>query len=177
MGYAVYEEPGTDRWAGYSVPAECDWPGCAERIDRGLGYRCEDHAGDEIPENIELVAVDPKPTEGCGLFFCEQHRYQTEEHEDIAPKPDSDEWIAFQLTDASWATWRAENAEHVAQLHERMRGSRQHVALVWPPNGVTLTGRWRDIAPVPALLIADGWRRLDPELDEHPAAALEVSHP
>lgn len=177
MGYAVYEEPGVDRWAGYGVPAECDWPGCAERIDRGLAYRCEDHTGDETPPNIELAAIDPKPTEGCGLFFCEEHRYQTEEHENIAPKPDSDEWVAIQLTDASWAPWRAENPGHVAQLHERMRASGQHIALVWPPNGVILAGRWRDIAPAPALLVSDGWRRLDPLLDEQPAAALEEAHP
>ena len=43
MGYQVYEDSKTGRWAGYGVPAECDRPDCATKIDRGLAYRCEDH--------------------------------------------------------------------------------------------------------------------------------------
>ena len=43
MGYQVYEDSKTGRWSGCGVPAECDRPDCATKIDRGLAYRCEDH--------------------------------------------------------------------------------------------------------------------------------------
>lgn len=109
MGYAVYEDQaardmGVRRWAGYGVPAECDWPDCKTEIDRGLGYRCESHVGFEYltwPETQERPVVD-----GCELSFCEEHRYETSKHADITPKPDSREWIMHQLIDPSWAEWR-----------------------------------------------------------------------
>lgn len=45
---------------GYGVPAACDQPGCGERIDRGINYRC----GGIL--NLHDQA-------GCGLFFCHDH--------------------------------------------------------------------------------------------------------
>jgi hypothetical protein len=60
MGYAFYELP-DGREAGYGVEAVCDEPGCAEEIDRGLGYLC---------------GTDPgEPEDGCGGYFCGAHDF------------------------------------------------------------------------------------------------------
>ena len=50
------------REVGYAVEAVCDFPGCEEQIDRGLGYVCGD---------MHLGANEW----GCGDYFCEAHRY------------------------------------------------------------------------------------------------------
>lgn len=111
MGYAVYEDPNAPgRWAGYAVPAECDWPDCHECIDRGLGWKCDEHAEFEG---------------GCGLFFCSRHEHRFDEHAGIEPKPDTAEWMRHMLTDDSWEQWRAEHPERV----EAMR------ALLEPESG------------------------------------------
>lgn len=126
MGYAVYNHG--DRWAGYGVPAECDWPDCREKIDRGLGYKCEDHGGYKLILNREEISYDRfdeeddaeeewVETEGCGLFFCEKHRSQTDQHANIEPKPDTQEWIDHMLTDESWQDWRNENLLWVASAN------------------------------------------------------------
>jgi hypothetical protein len=103
MGWAV----GYDRWwcrdIGYGVPATCDYPGCAEQIDRGLGYACCDGEG-----------------EGCGLFFCGEHGALAEcdhvfkDDPDYRPSQDVSEWLLHKLVDESWQQWRAENPEMVA---------------------------------------------------------------
>ncbi|MCP2265551.1 hypothetical protein ACFQHV_01090 [Promicromonospora thailandica] len=109
MGYGVYEEPGNGRWAGYMVPAPCDYPGCEAEIDRGLGWKCEEH--------VEYTADGTESeVEGCGLFFCEEHRYETSDHHTVKPKPDSGHWTAWQLVDDSWEQWRVENPERVAKM-------------------------------------------------------------
>lgn len=103
MGYAVYEDTNHRRWAGYGVPAECDYPTCDQKIDRGMSYRCEQG--------------DP-----CGLFFCAMHENHAT-HEGIRPKPDSLEWERWILTDASWALWRDENSEQVAAMLARLEAA------------------------------------------------------
>ena len=40
MGWAVGFDNNWNRDIGYGVPAICDFPGCGEEIDRGLGYVC-----------------------------------------------------------------------------------------------------------------------------------------
>lgn len=64
MGYSYYELP-DGREAGYGVTAVCDQPGCAVRIDRGLGCLCgfrpDGHRGPEEP--------------GCGRYFCGRHEH------------------------------------------------------------------------------------------------------
>lgn len=116
MGYQVYEDKparnhGVVRWAGYGVPAICDHNECNTAIDRGMAYRCEDHGHFEDPE------VDPEEewisVEGCNLHFCEAHRYVTENHSGVVPKPDTWEWDAHLLTDASWKEWRDGNPARV----------------------------------------------------------------
>jgi len=123
MGYQVYEDPDhPSRWAGYGVPAECDWGDCHAQIDRGLGYKCEDHGGYALMldgQEIGYDRIEDEPTaveewapeEGCGLFFCETHRFRTPEHGPVQPKPDSLEWEAHLLSDASWAPWREEHPD------------------------------------------------------------------
>lgn len=97
MGYAVYNLGG--RWAGYGVPATCDKPDCGASIDRGLAYLCGE---------------DPGSEKGCGLYFCSDHRYDTELHtDDLQPKPDSPEWLWWILNHHSWQQWREENPDDV----------------------------------------------------------------
>jgi hypothetical protein len=51
------------REVGYLVDAECDFPGCGARINRGLSYVCGDmHDGGN---------------HGCGGYFCERHLEST----------------------------------------------------------------------------------------------------
>jgi len=155
MGYAVHEEkseywkliqslggevislrdakldgPAALRFAGYGVPAGCDWPDCDEEINRGLGFKCEEHGRYELMLNGEAISYDrfddePEAEEewvtadGCGLYFCEDHREKTTAHTLIAAKPDTIEWVRHLLTAPSWATWRAENPARVTALTER----------------------------------------------------------
>lgn len=101
MGYSVHEDRSGGRWAGYGVPAECDWISCSEKIDRGMAYKCEEHGPD---------------VDGCGLFFCYEHR-KAPGHDTMAtPKPDTDEWVRHMLTDPSWRQWRDLHAPRVAVL-------------------------------------------------------------
>ena len=62
MGYSYYKQiwNGVERDAGYSVEAECDFPGCHKMIDRGMAYMCCD--------------TNSNQDRGCRGFFCEEHR-------------------------------------------------------------------------------------------------------
>lgn len=113
MGYGVYEEPGHNRWAGYMVPAECDWSSCKAEIDRGLGHKCQEH--DTLDENDALIE-----NEGCGLFFCGDHLYNIDGHEAASAKPDSLEWVRWMLSDGSWEMWRQQNPRRVELMRERV---------------------------------------------------------
>lgn len=118
MGYACYQLNGRDQ--GYNVPAICDHPDCNEEIDRGMAYAC---GGD--------------PLQNCGLFFCHKHRSHdrdpeaewTDENrhdfgvcercaeglEPFAPSPDTEYWRAWKMNHESWADWRTEHPEFVAE--------------------------------------------------------------
>jgi len=109
MSWDVGYDDRWQRWVGYGVPAWCDHPGCYEKIHRGLAYICggDIYGGDE----------------GCGLFFCYKHlffsdrsRHQLCERCCVGEKPfnpslDTDEWVEHQMTDPSWAEWRAEQLD------------------------------------------------------------------
>lgn len=119
MGYSVYEDRaardhGVLRWAGYMVPAECDFPTCDEEIDRGLAYRCEEYVRYEWDEDTEEEFEFEE--EGCGLSFCGAHQYHPDHGDGVIPKPDTKEWVEHILTDESWEQWRAENSGRVALL-------------------------------------------------------------
>lgn len=59
MGWADCGTDANGRPIGYAYEAECDEPGCAEAIDRGLSFVCGGmHGGD---------------THGCGEYFCGKH--------------------------------------------------------------------------------------------------------
>lgn len=97
MGYSVYEDRNVaGRWAGYAVPAECDLPDCTSLIDRGMAYLCENEEGC-----------------GCGFFFCSDHLYSTELHDNVVGKPDHPSWMYWILHHHSWERWRAENPGRV----------------------------------------------------------------
>ena len=127
MSWAIGYDDDWHRDIGYGVPAYCDYPGCMKEIDRGLAYVCggEPYGG----------------TEGCGLFFCEDHRvysnrsehqlcercavnhdsyYDDMEHytpvEPFDPSPEHPLWIKHKLNDPSWKQWREENPDEVKRL-------------------------------------------------------------
>ena len=112
MGWSIGYDDNWKRDIGYGVPAYCDQPYCHEKIDRGLSYVCggEPYGGEY----------------GCGLYFCEQHRFDglagvqcercAESEETFQPKPDHPEWTKFKLTDESWQQWRDENPAGVQDL-------------------------------------------------------------
>lgn len=119
MGYSVYEDRdahdhGVSRWAGYGVPAVCDWPTCSTEINRGLGFKCE-------RRYIETEDGEEIEEDGCGLYFCIEHLALgcVPEHDGFTPKPDTAEWEQWMLTDESWEPWREEHPEVVAQLRQR----------------------------------------------------------
>lgn len=117
----VFERPGDMSWAigydskwkrdiGYGVPAYCDFPGCMVEIDRGLSHVCggAPYGGDK----------------GCGLYFCINHLLASEQLCDccyhakspFTPTHDHPRWLAFKRTDPSWAAWRAEHPDFMANL-------------------------------------------------------------
>ena len=117
MGWAVGFDSNWNRDIGYGVPAICDHPECATRIDRGLAYVCgSDAYGGE---------------HGCGLFFCSVHRRFTKRGElcercarrrqPFDAKPDLPVWTHHKLFDASWRPWRHENRVLVLQMIKQLR--------------------------------------------------------
>ena len=132
MGYQVYEDitardHGVERWAGYGVPAICDLPGCTVEIDRGMGYRCEEWTDYEYRLEGETVSGDDDwdeelevEREGCGLHFCDEHLDHPQHGDGISPKPDTEEWMRWILTDESWQDWRDENPQKVEQMRSTM---------------------------------------------------------
>jgi hypothetical protein len=111
MGWSVGFDPIWNRDIGYGVPAICDYPGCGEAIDRGLGYVCggEPYGGEE----------------GCGLYFCGEHLAHVCERCEAGlppfePTPDTAEWLTWKLTDESWAEWRRANPAGVQAAGEQL---------------------------------------------------------
>jgi hypothetical protein len=123
MGWGLGYDDNWNRDVGYGVPAYCDHPGCNAEIDRGLSYVCggEPYGGDE----------------GCGLFFCGDHMTGLDTLQrceccaqgkpPFKPSPDHPQWVQHQITDSTWASWRAQNPELVA----KMRASLNSIA---PPE-------------------------------------------
>lgn len=131
MGYQVYEHDG--RWAGYGVPAECDYPTCTAEIDRGLAYKCETYIDyqyvqngqpieppDYLTSDTEEIEVE---NEGCGLFFCEEHQHHPD-HTEATPKADTEEWLRHLATDESWQKWRETNPERAAAISAALVSSK-----------------------------------------------------
>lgn len=122
MSWAIGYNSNLKRDIGYGVPAICDHPKCNERIDRGLSYLC---GGQDFDEH------------GCGLCFCSKHlffhTFRDGESANVCsrchnhkkpymPKPDTYEWIHHKATDPSWAEWRKENPEFMAEF-EKLRAA------------------------------------------------------
>lgn len=64
MGFA-FGQNNNGREIGYGVDATCDWPGCDEKIDRGVAYCCGGIDG------IQNGGMDDESY--CGDFFCGKH--------------------------------------------------------------------------------------------------------
>lgn len=114
MGWSIGYDSNWQRDIGYGVPAKCDFPGCAERIDRGLGYVC----GNGLPEGGD---------EGCGLYFCSAHgggmlckHCSAEDGKTFGPSPDVREWIEHKLNHESWGDWRTANPSEVETLRKAL---------------------------------------------------------
>lgn len=112
MSWAVGWDPTWGRDIGYGVPAICDRPACHTAIDRGLAYVCgNDLYGGE---------------HGCGLFFCYQHGAEARcerceaGEQPFEPTADVPEWMSHKLNDPSWAPWRIENPDQVAELRQAL---------------------------------------------------------
>ena len=95
MGYQVYWSNG--RWQGYGVPAYCDYPGCKEEIDRGMGYS---HTQDK--------------EEPASVFCCDNHTHENINSFEVERKEHPD-WLNHILTDDSWELWRSKNPESVKE--------------------------------------------------------------
>lgn len=93
MGYSVYWNNG--RWQGYGVPAYCDYPGCKEKIDRGMGYT---HNDDKEDNNI---------------FCCQKHQDISIDSFEVDTDREHPEWLNHILTDHSWKQWREDEPEIV----------------------------------------------------------------
>jgi hypothetical protein len=111
MGWSIGYDSKWQRDIGYGVPAFCDHPNCLKEIHRGLSYVCggEPYGGER----------------GCGLFFCERHRFPTfcesctkRRTKDFLPTPDHPRWIKHKLRHPSWKQWRDEVHAQVIQEME-----------------------------------------------------------
>lgn len=103
----IYRDWSADRWAGSRVPAYCDWPTCAEEIDRGRDFRCVEHGVDD----------------GCDLFFCARHLVQIAVHDLVRPKPDHARWELMILTDDTLEPWRQTHPTELEQERRRQEHS------------------------------------------------------
>lgn len=56
--------------------------------------------------------------DGCGLYFCCEHRRFVCDHDDHFAKPDHPDWIKHKLTDPSWEEWRQTNIVEVEQMRK-----------------------------------------------------------
>ena len=115
MGWSIGFDEKNKRDIGYGVPAVCDHPGCNKEIDRGLSFVCggEPYGGDD----------------GCGLFFCDDHRDLNSlcdccanDRDQFPAKPDLREWVEWKLTDESWRQWRVENSALVETMRANLKG-------------------------------------------------------
>lgn len=131
MGWSIGYDDEHKRDIGYGVPAYCDHPGCNEKIDRGLAYKCgKGSDGDD----------------GCGLFFCGEHKtlqYTDPEIDEdepcrgeiceacrdyqksFTPKPDHPEWMQWKLSDESWEEWRQQNPEAVKAMCAALKSTQK----------------------------------------------------
>ena len=127
MGYAIYQVG--KRWGGYGVTTTCEHPGCNKKIDRGMSSAC---------------GGEPFSEYGCDLYFCDKHRcnhigangsVENCDHEEECDcefypvcercakgdspfdyKPEHPEWVYHLLNHYSWAEWRKNNPDTVAEL-------------------------------------------------------------
>lgn len=85
------------REVGYGVEAECDRPGCDEKIDRGLGYCCGGmHDGGEY---------------GCGEYFCGSHLFMG--HSSFLCQRCIDKWERRCAFIAGWKAHAAKPDQHI----------------------------------------------------------------
>jgi len=100
MGYQVYFNSSNNRWQGYGVPGVCDFAGCDEDIDYGLGFACESYDC------------------GCEAYYCYNHLGFIHNEQTIDIKHDSIEWLEHILTDPEWEEFRKEHPNRIRVYKE-----------------------------------------------------------
>jgi hypothetical protein len=110
MGWSIGYDSGWERDIGYGVIAVCDYPGCDDRIDRGLSHVCggEPYGG----EHLSYKDTD----DGQSVQLCDRC---CDDDEPFNPKPDALEWVKWKLTHDSWHQWREENPAKVQALQSQ----------------------------------------------------------
>lgn len=103
MGWSLGYDSNWNRDVGYGVPAYCDHPGCDEKINRGLAYVCCDQ---------QMYGGE----DGCGLYFCSNHRTAECTHHGFKPAPEHPDWVRHKLTHDSWQQWREEHPDEVKRM-------------------------------------------------------------
>lgn len=117
MGWAVGYDEFWERDIGYGVPAKCDHPGCDKDINRGLAYVCggEPYGGEHgcglyfCAEHLFYKLIDGRSYQLCDRCCSRNHKNDDQWPEPYPAKPDTQEWINWKMTDASWGDWRVEN--------------------------------------------------------------------
>jgi len=119
MGWGLGHDSHWNRDIGYSVPAFCDHPSCWKEIDRGLSYVC--------------ASGEPCGGDGCGLYFCPDHKGYSAMVEDgdivtisdccercrdgkvpFQPKSEHPTWLYWKIHHHSWKRWRQKCPEELA---------------------------------------------------------------
>ena len=130
MGYQCYQVG--QRYAGYGVPAYCEYPSCRKVIDRGVSYAC---------------GGEPFSEYGCDRYFCGKHLHYgyfktdgskcNHEHDcrcDCAQvcercrddkalfpyKSEHPTWMRWMLKDKSWEEWRNDHPETVEEFKKQL---------------------------------------------------------
>lgn len=85
MGWANCGSDSKGRPIGYAHEATCDFPGCNNKIDRGLAYACGGMHGNSdgscenyfCPEHLEIVEdIDGETKQLC--FECAKYHYENQ---------------------------------------------------------------------------------------------------
>lgn len=112
MGWSIGWDSDHGRWRGYGVPAYCDAKGCMVEIDRGLGWVCDAHLGDEDFND-----------EDHPVFVCGKHTCADVDWSDV---PEHPTWLEHVLSDDSWAQWRTDNPARALAYRDALTGEVGH---------------------------------------------------
>lgn len=89
MGWADCGTDSFGRPIGYAFQATCDYPGCGNKIDRGLSYACGNMHGNT--------------NWGCEGYFCSEHMlFVDKEHDSQLCEFCYNDMVALEAEEAEW---------------------------------------------------------------------------